>query len=119
MQELETCERGSSNFIEIFEGLKDIAEEGFYDACEIVAELQALEACVYDAEAAYIWYYIALKHQGYNTVLQNEGTELNYLGPVGDFRNEAIVSSLVEKLEVSKLANLDSKAEQWIRTHHG
>ena len=117
LQELDECDRNSTEFVEIVEKLKDLAKSGFYDACETIAELTSLEPSIYNPKSAYVWYYIALKHQGYRTELANEGTPDYYTGPEGDFRNEAMVSELVDEIGVQELSSLDQQAEEWITSH--
>lgn len=121
MQELETCERTSSKLMKILEGFNNLAISGYYEACEILAELSALEPSVYDPEAAYIWYYIALKHQGYSTTFNNKRrdqyAEKCYLGAPDDFRNEPVVASLIEDIGLDNLIRLDYQAEEWMMNY--
>ena len=70
LEALETCERGSTEFLKIVDELELLAESGYYEACEILAELMAIEQSVRDPRMAYFWYYIALKHQGFRTGLE-------------------------------------------------
>lgn len=112
-QELEYCDSKSGRFFEIFEELKELASRGICEACEMLGEMQSLDPVVYDLEAAYVWYYIALKSQGYSVAYRNEGSGNAYVGPEGDFRNEPMVADLVERIGLERIKILDSQAEAW------
>ena len=116
--QLDVAKSGNADFRSLFAELKNLAETGFLDACGLLAELQAVEPDVYDPAAAYKWYYIALKRDGFLTDYANEnGSDESYLGPVGDFRNEPMVSDLIQTLGVGSIPRLDDEAEQWLAAH--
>ena len=117
LEALETCERGSKEFLKIVNELEVLAESGHYDACEILAELMSTEQSVRDPRIAYFWYYIASKHQGFRTAFKNEGSIETYVGPEGDFRNEAMVAELIEVIGIDAVGALDDKAEEWMLKH--
>ena len=112
---LSETEPGSAQFLVAFQGLRELAESGYLHACGILGELQALDPSVYDPDAAYRWFFISLQREGFSTDFQNEfGSDEQYLGPVGDFRNEPLVSDLVRILGVSRLKELDAQAREWL-----
>lgn len=91
------------------------AEAGNLEAAEYLAEILALSGPVHDAANAYKWYYVVLSQQGYSVEFADvNGTPPNYCGPVGDFRNEAMVSGLVEELGFEQVTELDNEARHWL-----
>jgi hypothetical protein len=95
--------------------LRLFAEAGDLEAAEYLAEILALSGPVHDAASAYKWYYIVLSEQGYSVEFADRnGTPPNYCGPDGDFRNEAMVSGLVEELGFLRVRELDNEATQWL-----
>lgn len=107
----------ASELLSILRDLISVAERGYYLACEPIAELFALAPSVRDPHEAYVWYFVAFKFDGYRTALENQGTSNNYVGNVGDFRNESMVSELVDEIGISRLKDLDRRAEEWIKAH--
>ena len=66
-------------------------------------------------EEAYKWYYIGLSQQGYSVGWHDENhSPPYYCGPVGDFRNVAMVSDLVVSLGWERVRQLDEEAAQWM-----
>jgi TPR repeat protein len=95
--------------------LRSYAEAGSIDAAEFLAELLAYDGPNHNAKEAYKWYFVALSKQGYTTNFDNQNEmPLYYLGPVGDFRNESMVSDLVTELGLETIQQLDLDIEQWI-----
>lgn len=75
----------------------------------------ALPGPYYDPQAAYKWYYIALSQQGYTVGWEDlNHTPPHYCGPVGDFRNECMVSDLVVTLGWERVWQLDKEAARWL-----
>jgi hypothetical protein len=98
--------------------LRLIADGGSLEAAEFLAEILALHGPHHDAASAYKWYFVALSQQGYSTAFQDvNGTPPAYCGPVGDFRNESMVSELVSELGFARVAELDSEAREWLNAH--
>jgi hypothetical protein len=111
-------DQGSAEFRSAFARLVAAAESGNIDAAEYVAEICALPGPHHDPEAAYRWYYIALSQQGYVM----EFNDLNHIPPHyggvdGDFRNEAMVSGLVDELGFDRVRQLDEEAVAWLAAH--
>ncbi len=95
--------------------LRERAEEGDAEAAHELAEIIALPGPYYDPQAAYKWYYIALSQQGYSVGWEDHNrTPPHYCGPVGDFRNECMVSDLVTALGWERIWQLDKEAEKWL-----
>jgi hypothetical protein len=93
-------------------------EGGAIELAGVAAEALAFDGPHHDPARAYIYYYLAYSQEGYSVAWANEVDEPHhYLGPVGDFRNEAIVSDLVAELGVSALPALDLRAAELLR--HG
>lgn len=115
---LYAAESGSPDFLRAFAGLRTLAERGYLEVCDLLAELQALEPAVYDPAESYKWYYIALKQRGFSTDYRNEsGSEDHYLGPVGDFRNEGMVADMIRAIGLVRISALDAQTEAWLRNH--
>jgi hypothetical protein len=95
--------------------LEEFAEAGSMHAAEFLAEIQSHDGPLHDAAKAYKWYFITLSMQDYSTdfVDQNQ-TPPYYRGPVGDFRNESLVSDLVAELGFERILELDREAKTWI-----
>jgi hypothetical protein len=92
-------------------GSEKTTQDRFVEAARDFADVLALPGPFYDPEAAYKWYYIALSQQGYTTRFEDENhTPPKYCGPVGDFRNEPMVSCLVATLGFDKVLYLDAEA---------
>jgi hypothetical protein len=95
--------------------LRKRAEAGDAEAAHELAEIIAFPGPYYDPQAAYKWYYIALSQQGYTVCWEDHNhTPPHYCGPVGDFRNECMVSDLVVALGWERIWQLDQEAEHWI-----
>jgi hypothetical protein len=119
----ELCERidslfedqNSPQFSSALIELNKFAEAGSIDAAEFLAEILAYDGPNHNAASAYKWYYVALSTQGYSTDFNDKnGTPPHYCGPVGDFRNESMVSDLVSELGFERVAQLDSEVRQWL-----
>jgi hypothetical protein len=109
-------EQDSPAFRAALRDLSQLAERGDRAAAESLAEILALPGPHRAPDAAYKWYFIALSQQGYATAFQDKnGTPPAYRGPVGDFRNEAVVSELVSELGFARVAELDLEATAWLR----
>jgi hypothetical protein len=104
--------RGTARTIE---DLRQRAESGDVEAAHELAEIIAFPGPHFDPQAAYKWYYIALSQQGYSVGWEDcNHTPPHYCGPVGDFRNECMVSDLVVMLGWERIRQLDKEAEQWL-----
>lgn len=101
----------------VLHDLITLAERGYYPACEAIAETLAVAPSVRDAEEAYVWYFVACKFDGYSTILANKGSAEYYLGGLDDFRNEPMVSGLVDEIGISRLEDLDRRAKEWMKAH--
>ena len=105
----------SPEFRKAVDDLRQLAETGDAEASQELADVLALAGPYYDPEAAYKWYYIALSQQGYTVGWQDHNhTPPYYCGPVGDFRNESMVSDLVVTLGWERVWQLDKEAEHWM-----
>ena len=108
-------DRNSSGFVLALLKLKDFSEAGSIEAAEFYAEILAQDGPNHDAAAAYKWYFVSLSAQGYSTDFDDEnGSPPSYCGPIGDFRNESVVSDLVSELGFERVALQDSEIKQWI-----
>jgi hypothetical protein len=106
-------DQGGSRFRTAVRRLEAWAEGGSLAAAEYLAEILALDGPVHDAAAAYKWYYIALSEQGYSVGFEDQNASPpHYCGPVGDFRNEAMVNDLVAELGFARAAELDREAAE-------
>jgi hypothetical protein len=95
--------------------LESFAERGDIRAAEAVAEILALKGPLHDAARAYKWYYVALSQTGYSVTFDDKNnTPPYYCGPMGDFRNESMVSGLVVELGFEQVRKLDAKAAAWL-----
>ncbi|MTW12574.1 hypothetical protein GM658_18350 [Pseudoduganella eburnea] len=110
------CEqKDSPEFKSALSQLEKFAEAGSADAAEFLAELLAYDGCCHDAARAYKWYFVSLSSQGYSTEFNDRnGSPAHYRGPVGDFRNESMVSDLVTRLGFEKVLCLDQEAREWL-----
>jgi len=109
---------GSDEYKAALKNIEEVAEAGSVEAAEAVAELLALPGTHHDPEAAYRWYYVALSQQGYSTVFSDQNHDPPYYcGPVGDFRNESMVSELVTNLGFERVKELDTLAAEWMKGH--
>ena len=95
--------------------LNDFAELGSIDAAEYLAEILAHDGPNHDAASAYKWYFVALSSQEYLTEFNNiSDIPHRYCGVIGDFRNESMVSDLVDELGLEHVRQLDSEIRQWL-----
>ncbi|HEX5102924.1 MAG TPA: hypothetical protein VFV87_03890 [Pirellulaceae bacterium] len=95
--------------------LRERAETGDPEAARELADILYFPGPFYDPQAAYKWYYIALSQQGYTVGWEDHNhTPPHYCGPVGDFRNECMVSDLVVALGWERIRQLDKEAEEWM-----
>jgi hypothetical protein len=105
----------SLEFRKVVHDLRALAETGDPKAAQQLADVLALPGPNYDPESAYKWYYIGLAQQGYTVQFEDHnGTPPYYCGPVGDFRNESMVSELVVTLGFDKVRALDEEAARWL-----
>jgi hypothetical protein len=105
----------SQEFQEVIHDLQELAEAGHVEAAQQLADVLALPGPHYDPVSAYKWYYIALSQQGYTVEFKDHNhTPPYYCGPVGDFRNESMVSELVVTLGFDKVRSLDAEAARWL-----
>jgi hypothetical protein len=99
--------------------LRERAESGDPDVARELADILYFPGPYYDPQAAYTWYYIALSQQGYTVDWHDENHDPpHYCGPVGDFRNECMVSDLVVTLGWERIRQLDKAAEQWMASRN-
>lgn len=108
-------DQGAAPFVRALTQLAGLAELGDLDAAEHYAGILAHAGPHFDPAAAYKWYFIALGQQGYSTAfLDANGDPPHYRGPVGDFRNEAMVGGLVATLGFERVHQLDQEARAWL-----
>lgn len=108
-------EQGSSDFRQALRQLEGATERGNIRAAEAVAEILALKGPWHDAAGAYKWYYIARSQSGYSVAFEDgNNTPPYYCGPVGDFRNESMVSWLVVELGFEQVRKLDGAIAAWL-----
>ena len=108
-------EQESPEFSRALQHLAEVAEWGSLEAAEHLAEIQALDGHHHNAASAYKWYFIALSQQGYTTAFNDlNASPPHYCGPVGDFRNESLVSDLVAELGFERVIALDKEASEWL-----
>ncbi|MEP7216462.1 MAG: hypothetical protein ABI782_09430 [Anaerolineaceae bacterium] len=111
-------DQGGTHFRAAVRRLEARAQGGSLAAGEYLAEILALDGPLHDAAAAYKWYYIALSEQGYSVGFEDQNASPpHYCGPVGDFRNEAMVSDLVVELGFARAAELDREAAELRAAH--
>ena len=107
--------RDSEQFFTFLARLRVCAEEGGIEAATILAELLAGPGPAQDYCDAYKWFYIGLSQSGYSIAFEDVNkTPPHYCGPVGDFRNESLVSDLVVELGFEKVRELDAEAAAWL-----
>jgi TPR repeat protein len=106
----------SDQFVAALSDLRLIAESGYPEAAEALAEILALPGPHQRLEEAYKWYFVAYAQQGYQMEFDDHnGNPPYYGGPVGDFRNEAQVSDLVTAIGFERCQELDSQASDWLK----
>ena len=110
--------RDTTRFLAALERLREFAENGFADAATFLGELLALPGAAHDPAEAYKWYYIGLSQSGYTVEFKDTNqTPPHYCGPVGDFRNESMVSDLILNLGFDRIRELDGEAVAWLKVH--
>ena len=110
--------RDSNRFLAALDQLREFAEKGFVEAANFLAELLALPGISHDPAQAYKWYYIGLSQSGYSVEFNDTNqTPPHYCGPVGDFRNESMVSDLILNLGLDRIRELDDEAAAWLKGH--
>lgn len=110
----------SAGFRQVLSDLWLLAEAGNLDAAQEIADQLAYTSPNHDPEAAYKWYYISLSQQGYTVGWEDHNhTPPYYCGPVGDFRNESMVSELVVELGWERVRQLDQEAARWLAERRG
>ncbi len=98
--------------------LERVAKAGWENAARALANELAKPGSNRDAEQAYKWYHIAFAWDDYETSWNNQNDEDDvYLGVAGDFRNESVVSELVDEITHSRLRELDAEAMAWLSLH--
>ena len=96
--------RDGKLFFDAVTRLDELAETGSIEAARMLAEILAFPGPAHDPAASYKWYYIALSQMGYSVAFEDTGEGAPfYCGPVGDFRNESLVSDLVAMLGLEKI----------------
>ena len=107
------------SFFEALGRLRELAQDGSIDAAILLGEILAYYGPAHDPGEAYKWYYIGLSQTGYSVAFEDTGAGAPfYCGPVGDFRNESMVSDLVERLGIEKIRQLDAEAAAWLDSHN-
>lgn len=98
--------------------LESLVLDGYLEASGLIAELYATEPAIYDPGKAYLYYHLSFRNEGLDTRFDNlyEGSN-QYLGAVGDFRNETPVAELIEVLGITRIKALDAKAMAWFTQH--
>ena len=110
--------RAGEQFIEALAHLREFAENGSIEAAKFFGELLAFPGPAHDPSEAYKWYYVGLSQSGYSVDFEDTGSGMPfYCGPVGDFRNESMVSDLVVELGIDKIHQLDREAASWMVAH--
>lgn len=105
----------SPGFRKTFDEARERAETGDPEAARELADILCFPGPYYDPQAAYKWYYIALSQEGYTVGWQDDNhNPPHYCGPVGDFRNECMVSGLVVTLGWERIWQLDKEAAHWM-----
>jgi hypothetical protein len=108
-------DQGGAAFRTALQKLSALASRADLDAAEFLAEILALRGPHHDAASAYKWYFIVLSQQGCSVGFQDKNhIPPAYCGPVGDFRNESMVSELVSELGFALVAELDLEAQAWL-----
>ncbi len=109
--------RDGEQFFSALARLRELAEDGGIEAARFLGELLAFPGPAHDPGEAYKWYYIGLSQIGYSVAFEDTGEGAPYYcGPVGDFRNESMVSDLVVLLGIEKIHQLDREAASWLKS---
>lgn len=110
--------RDSTPFLAALERLREFAEKGLVNAATFLGELLALPGAAHDPVEAYKWFYIGLSQSGYTVEFRDTNeTPPYYCGPVGDFRNESMVSDLMLNFSFDRIRELDREAAEWLESH--
>lgn len=84
-----------------------------------LGEIYAFSKVYEDYEKAYYFYYIGYSQDGYSVGFKDQNHDPPYYGgPVGDFRNESVVSGLVVELGFDKVKQIDHKAREWLKSNN-
>ncbi len=79
----------------------------------MLGEVYALNSSVYDPAKSYFYFELHYSQKGYSLGWKYEHEVSGaYCGSVGDFRNESMVSDLVDQLGFKKCKALDASARQ-------
>ena len=109
---------GNSNhadFPKFVAELRALAETGDSEAALALGEELWMPGLGQRLDEAYKWYYVGLSQEGYSVEWNDQNHDPpHYRGPVGDFRNESVVSDLVVKLGWNRVRQLDQEAAQWM-----
>jgi hypothetical protein len=93
--------------------LRSAVLTGHLQYAGLVAEVTGLPGPNHDASLAYTLYHVAYAVDGYAVSWANESDDpSHYLGPVGDFRNEAMVSDMIQELGLAAIPALDAAASE-------
>jgi len=83
---------------------------GGLEGAGLLAEIQALYEPYLDLEQSYVNYFISHALEGYVMKFENqEDNSVVYYGAIGDFRNESMVSEIMDEIGMSKAEELDAK----------
>jgi hypothetical protein len=108
---------GSESYRDALAALRLAVQEGRIEFAETVAETHTRRGPNHDAALAYTFYYMAYALDSYSVALNNQAEDSTYYsGPIGDFRNEAPVSDLIQELGLAALPELDAKAASLLAT---
>ena len=108
-----SASRGSdkSLFRKLLAHLEGFAKRGSRLAPEAIAEALALSERWRDPELAYVWCHVHYRQEGYSTSFDPQPPLGGvYYGALDDFRNEAMVSDLVDELGLERIRKLDAIA---------
>lgn len=106
------------DFPKFISELESLAVAGWAEAAQALGDELSAPGPSYRPDEAYKWYYIGLSQQGYTVGWEDKNhSPPYYCGPVGDFRNESMVSDLVVTLGWDKARQLDEEAAQWMAQH--
>ena len=115
-ERLDAATEGTEEFEETLAQMEELAALGSVEAAETVAEIYCFSKSYHDAERAYRWYFQAFSARHYTTDFRDENdTPPHYCGPIGDFRNEAPVSSLVAEIGFERVCELDDELRRTSR----
>lgn len=104
-------DQGSEDFADALATVLSAIEAGDLEHADLVAEILAMPGPRHDAALAYKLYYVAHALEGYSVAWANESSDAShYSGPVGDFRNESMVSCMITELGLAALPELDEAA---------